>query len=160
MNLTILSLIQIALTPCLVVRAPKALAVTLATFTDTEITSPLTSAPNVPGDFVATVHWGDGTSSAGTLSESGGTFTVSGAHSYAQEGTFDVAVTLTHESAPTVTVTSSASISSATGTGEGGIAAAGAVIASAIDDALQMPGAVTSLPITPQYLRGLIAGQA
>ncbi len=43
------------------------------------------------------------------------------------------------------------------GAGEGGIAAAGAVIASAIDDALQMPGAVTSLPITPQFLRRLIA---
>jgi aerobic carbon-monoxide dehydrogenase large subunit len=45
------------------------------------------------------------------------------------------------------------------GAGEGGIAAAGAVIASAIDDALQMPGAVTALPVTPQYLRGLIAGR-
>jgi carbon-monoxide dehydrogenase large subunit len=45
------------------------------------------------------------------------------------------------------------------GAGEGGIAAAGAVIASAIDDALQMPGAVTALPITPQYLRGFIASR-
>jgi carbon-monoxide dehydrogenase large subunit/6-hydroxypseudooxynicotine dehydrogenase subunit gamma len=46
------------------------------------------------------------------------------------------------------------------GAGEGGIAAAGAVIASAVDDALQMPGAVTSLPVTQQYLRGLIASRA
>jgi aerobic carbon-monoxide dehydrogenase large subunit len=43
------------------------------------------------------------------------------------------------------------------GAGEGGIAAVGAVIASAVDDALQLPGAVTALPITPQYLRTLIA---
>jgi carbon-monoxide dehydrogenase large subunit/6-hydroxypseudooxynicotine dehydrogenase subunit gamma len=42
------------------------------------------------------------------------------------------------------------------GAGEGGIAAVGAVIASAIDDALQMPGAVTRLPVTPQYLRTLL----
>jgi aerobic carbon-monoxide dehydrogenase large subunit len=46
------------------------------------------------------------------------------------------------------------------GAGEGGIAAAGAVIASAVDDALQMPGAVTALPVTPQYLRSLIARRA
>jgi carbon-monoxide dehydrogenase large subunit/6-hydroxypseudooxynicotine dehydrogenase subunit gamma len=42
------------------------------------------------------------------------------------------------------------------GAGEGGIAAAGAVIASAVDDALQMPGAITALPLTPQHLRSLI----
>jgi aerobic carbon-monoxide dehydrogenase large subunit len=46
------------------------------------------------------------------------------------------------------------------GAGEGGIAAAGAVIASAVDDALQMPGAVTALPVTPQYLRSLFARRA
>jgi carbon-monoxide dehydrogenase large subunit/6-hydroxypseudooxynicotine dehydrogenase subunit gamma len=42
------------------------------------------------------------------------------------------------------------------GAGEGGIAAVGAVLASAIDDALQMPGAVTTLPVTPQTLRSLV----
>jgi CO/xanthine dehydrogenase Mo-binding subunit len=39
------------------------------------------------------------------------------------------------------------------GAGEGGTNAVGAAIASAIDDALQMPGAVTELPVTPQRLR-------
>jgi CO/xanthine dehydrogenase Mo-binding subunit len=43
------------------------------------------------------------------------------------------------------------------GAGEGGITAAGAAIASAIDDALQMPGAVTVLPVTPQRLKSLMA---
>jgi CO/xanthine dehydrogenase Mo-binding subunit len=43
------------------------------------------------------------------------------------------------------------------GAGEGGITAAGAAIASAIDDALQMPGAVTALPVTPQRLKALMA---
>jgi aerobic carbon-monoxide dehydrogenase large subunit len=42
------------------------------------------------------------------------------------------------------------------GAGEGGANPVGAVIASAIDDALQRPGAVTQLPITPQRLRPLL----
>jgi CO/xanthine dehydrogenase Mo-binding subunit len=42
------------------------------------------------------------------------------------------------------------------GAGEGGVNAAGAAIASAIDDALGIPGAVTALPITPQRLKRLI----
>ena len=41
------------------------------------------------------------------------------------------------------------------GAGEGGANPVGAVIASAIDDALQNPGAVTRLPVTPQQLRVL-----
>lgn len=39
------------------------------------------------------------------------------------------------------------------GAGEGGVNAAGAAIASAIDDALQMPGLVARLPATPQYIK-------
>ena len=42
------------------------------------------------------------------------------------------------------------------GAGEGGANPVGAVIASAIDDALQRPGAVTSLPITPQRLKAIL----
>lgn len=42
------------------------------------------------------------------------------------------------------------------GAGEGGANAVGAVIASAIDDALQMPGAVTELPVTPRRLKALL----
>ena len=45
----------------------------------------------------------------------------------------------------------------AKGAGEAGINGAGAAIASAVDDALQMPGAVTELPITPERVRALIA---
>ena len=41
------------------------------------------------------------------------------------------------------------------GAGEGGANAAGAAIASAIDDALQLPGAIVQLPVTPQLLDGL-----
>lgn len=42
------------------------------------------------------------------------------------------------------------------GAGEGGINAVGAAIASAIDDALGMPGAVTALPVTPQRMREIL----
>jgi CO/xanthine dehydrogenase Mo-binding subunit len=42
------------------------------------------------------------------------------------------------------------------GAGEGGITPVGAAIASAIDDALQRPGAVTEIPVTPQRLKAMI----
>jgi PKD repeat protein len=54
---------------------------TVATFSDT-----LTSA--VAGDFTATINWGDATASAGTVSGGGGSFTVSGTHTYAGAGIF------------------------------------------------------------------------
>lgn len=43
------------------------------------------------------------------------------------------------------------------GAGEGGINAAGAAIAAAIDDALQRPGAVTQLPVTAPRMRKLLS---
>jgi CO/xanthine dehydrogenase Mo-binding subunit len=42
------------------------------------------------------------------------------------------------------------------GAGEGGANPVGAAIASAIDEAIGMPGAVTRLPVTPQRLRALL----
>lgn len=44
------------------------------------------------------------------------------------------------------------------GAGEGGTNACGAAIAAAIDDAIGHPGAVTSLPATPEVVRALIRG--
>jgi aerobic carbon-monoxide dehydrogenase large subunit len=41
------------------------------------------------------------------------------------------------------------------GAGEGGTNAVGAAIASALDDALGMPGAISRLPVTPAEVRGL-----
>jgi carbon-monoxide dehydrogenase large subunit len=46
------------------------------------------------------------------------------------------------------------------GAGEGGINGAGGVIASAIDEAIGMPGAVTRLPVTPQRLRALLRAKS
>jgi CO/xanthine dehydrogenase Mo-binding subunit len=42
------------------------------------------------------------------------------------------------------------------GAGEGGVNAAGAAIAAAIDDAIGIPGAITELPVTPQRLRAIL----
>ena len=42
------------------------------------------------------------------------------------------------------------------GAGEAGVNAVGAAIASAIDDAIGMPGAVTRLPVTPQRMRDIL----
>ena len=42
------------------------------------------------------------------------------------------------------------------GAGEGGINAVGAALASAVDDALQQPGSVTRLPITPERLFAML----
>ena len=44
-------------------------------------------------EYSATIDWGDGTSSAGTLSgPTGGPFTVTGSHTYIEEGTYTITV--------------------------------------------------------------------
>jgi carbon-monoxide dehydrogenase large subunit/6-hydroxypseudooxynicotine dehydrogenase subunit gamma len=45
------------------------------------------------------------------------------------------------------------------GAGESGITGVGAAIASAIDEAIGMPGAVTALPVTPQRLKAILNGR-
>ncbi len=77
----------------------------VATFSDS-------NGGDTPASFTATINWGDGTSSAGTVSGGGGTFTVSGGHTYADEGNDQASVTLTHTS------------DSATSTVSGGVAVA------------------------------------
>lgn len=72
--------------------------VVVATFTDT-----YTAA--VPSDFTATINWGDATVSSGTVAGGGGTFQVSGTHTYAGTGTFAVTVTLQDDTPGTATAT-------------------------------------------------------
>ncbi len=45
------------------------------------------------------------------------------------------------------------------GAGESGVNGVGAAIASAIDDAIGIPGAITALPVTPQRLKAIIDGK-
>src|SRR3569623_2640768 len=42
--------------------------------------------------FTASIDWGDGTTSAGTVSETSGKYTVTGSHLYLDEGSFTVSV--------------------------------------------------------------------
>lgn len=81
----------------------------VATFTD-----PDTSA--VATDYTATINWGDGTPIAvGTVGGSSGSFTVSGSHVYAEEGTHTVRVVITDvdTSTNTATTTSTATVADA-----------------------------------------------
>ena len=81
---------------------------TVATFTDTY-------TGNTAADFTATIHWGDGTTTAGTVSGSAGSFTVSGSHTYADEGSFTAAVVLTDDAPGTASATASNTIAVAEG---------------------------------------------
>lgn len=66
----------------------------VASFTDAD---PNLVAPN----FIATITWGDGTSSTGSVSSNGvGGFNVSGTHKYAEEGSFPVCVSVTASGSP------------------------------------------------------------
>src|SRR5262249_22318163 len=48
------------------------------------------------GEYTATINWGDATTSAGTVSgPTGGPFSVNGTHTYAEEGSYSVTVTIT-----------------------------------------------------------------
>ena len=73
-------------------------SVSLATFTDTDTAA-------VAGDFLATVAWGDGTTTPGTITGSSGSFAVSGTHTYASAGHDTITVTVKDLSPGTATAT-------------------------------------------------------
>src|SRR5207247_2527904 len=59
--------------------------VTVATFSDA-------NPGDQTSDFTVTIHWGDSSSSPGTVSFAGGVYSVTGSHTYADEGSFTVTV--------------------------------------------------------------------
>jgi PKD repeat protein len=60
--------------------------------------------PGAPiSDFTATIDWGDGSTSSGAVSGSGGDYTVAGAHTYASTGYFDVTVHVDDEGGSSAT---------------------------------------------------------
>jgi len=61
----------------------------VATFSDS-------NGGDTPASFTATIQWGDGVTSPGTVSGGAGSFTVSGGHTYADEGNDQASVTVTH----------------------------------------------------------------
>jgi hypothetical protein len=76
----------------------------LATFTDP-------SGAEDPTRYSATVDWGDGSQSSGQIGFANGAFTVSGGHTYSEEGEYRITVTVHHEGAADVSVPSNASVS-------------------------------------------------
>ena len=60
---------------------------TLATFIDTLAGTPA-------GDFAATIDWGDGATTSGSVSGAGGHFTLQGSHTYADEGAFTITASI------------------------------------------------------------------
>ena len=79
---------------------------TVATFTDA---NPSATA----GDFTATINWGDGNTSTGTVTEKNGVFSVAGSNTYAEDGQDTITVTITDEGGSTTTATSTATVADA-----------------------------------------------
>jgi hypothetical protein len=71
---------------------------TVANFTDVNTAS-------TASDFIATIAWGDGTTSAGTVTDIDGAITVAGSHTFATTGELPVTVTLSEDTPGTATAT-------------------------------------------------------
>ena len=67
--------------------------------------------PGVQDSRTATIDWGDGSTSAGTVTDLGGSGTVSASHTYADNGAYTATLTLTDSASNVVTQTTSATIS-------------------------------------------------
>ena len=75
----------------------QAFSGTVATFTDPDSSDPSDSAAN----DTAAIDWGDGNSTAGTITSlGGGKYSVSGSHTYADEGTPTVTVSISDPDDP------------------------------------------------------------
>jgi uncharacterized protein (TIGR03118 family) len=103
-------------------------AIPLATFFDTDPKGAI-------ADFSATIAWGDGNSSAGSISSGGAGFTVTGSHSYADEGTFTPTVVIADAGGSTATATITARVADAdalAGTAATGTATEGQAVTNAL----------------------------
>jgi len=76
----------------------QAFSGTVATFTDSDTS-------NVASDFSATIDWGDGTTTAGVITDTAGAISVSGTHTYATSGQDAVSVILSDDAPGTATAT-------------------------------------------------------
>ena len=82
--------------------------VVVATFSDAD-------TANTASDFTASIDWGDGTTATGTVSSSGGSYTVTGSHTYNEPGTDNVHVTLTDDAPGTATATANSTVNVSAG---------------------------------------------
>jgi hypothetical protein len=67
-------------------------------------------AANLGADFTASINWGDGNTTSGVVAGTNGAFSVSGAHTYTEEGTFNVTVTIQDDGAGTATTTANSTM--------------------------------------------------
>src|SRR5262249_12016953 len=83
-----------------IVTAPDTLSFTgpVANFTDVNTAS-------TASDFFATIAWGDGTTSAGTVTDVDGAIRVGGSHTFATTGELPVTVTLSEDTPGAATAT-------------------------------------------------------
>ena len=89
------------------------LSVQVATFTDANPKAPLS---DFTGAGAVTIDWGDGSQSPGTVSQPGGigtTFLVFGTHTYADEGSKSIVVTITDKGSATATANTTATVTDA-----------------------------------------------
>ena len=59
------------------------------------------------GEYKAAIDWGDGSTTVGTISGKHGSFSVSGGHTYDEEGSYTITVTITDIDTPSNTATAS-----------------------------------------------------
>ena len=98
------ALTAIAMPISAIVGAP--ITATVATFTDANSSAAV-------GEFTATINWGDGTSSTGTITENNGVFSVAGTHAYAAVGNDPISVTIADVGGSTATATNTATVADA-----------------------------------------------
>ncbi|HEV3339063.1 MAG TPA: TIGR03118 family protein, partial [Pirellulales bacterium] len=75
--------------------------VSVATFTDA-------GGSEADANYSATINWGDGTNSAGSITGSGATLTVAGSHTYASDGIRAISVSIADDGGATATATTTA----------------------------------------------------
>lgn len=86
-------------TPILFPTSLRTIHGTVGVFLDTDQVTPAS-------DFIATIDWGDGTTSDGTVGGGHGVFTVAGSHTYRKSGFYTVTTTLRDDAPGTAQATS------------------------------------------------------
>jgi hypothetical protein len=66
-----------------------------------------------PSDFTATINWGDGSTSAGTITQDNGKFDVNGSHLYTNAGNYSVQVSVLDDGGSTVAFADNAVVTDA-----------------------------------------------
>jgi hypothetical protein len=106
----------------IVVPVSQVFSGTVATFTD-----PNTS--DVASDFTASIAWGDGGTTPGTVTGSNGTFAIQGTYTYTSAGTYAATITVADPTGATFTVVDTATVTTQ------GVPGTGATLTGGLADA-------------------------